>query len=74
MASRGWYAEKMTKLKKCKVAEMKERNAIEAIDCGHFGIVYPTKEQEKEQLRKDIAWITLKNLGYDPEKLLGVAV
>ena len=32
MASRGWYAEKMNKLRKCKIAEMKERDAISAID------------------------------------------
>ena len=32
MAKTSWYQQKMLKLKKCKVAEMKERNAISAID------------------------------------------
>lgn len=32
MASAGWYRQKMLKLKKEKIAEMKERDAISAID------------------------------------------
>lgn len=32
MASRGWYAEKLHKLQKCKIVEKKEREAISAID------------------------------------------
>lgn len=36
MASRGWYAEKMAKLKKEKIAEQQERDAISAIDQGNY--------------------------------------
>lgn len=75
MASRGWYAEKMMKLKKYRVAEMKERNAIDAIATKYSSsVIVPTKEEEREQNQNIIVWATLKKLGYDPEKLLGVVV
>lgn len=35
MSGRGWYAEKEAKLKKEKVKQMKETNAISAITDGH---------------------------------------
>lgn len=75
MASRGWYAEKMMKLKKYRVAEMKERNAIEAIATKYSSsVIVPTKEEEREKVQNDIIWITLRNLGYDPEKDLGLVL
>jgi len=68
MASRGWYAEKMMKLKKCKVAEMKERNAISAIDEKYSSsVIFKTKAEERDENNRKVILITLRKLGYDPK-------